>query len=106
MDYIVDYVWVSTYLMLSQFTVSKATGCFLILLLECASSIYRRHMSTNQHTAFIVLDMIYFTAGTKATPASIFGFVWIPLLHNVVERGRNRTARFRCVFGSTDGHRI
>jgi hypothetical protein len=29
--------------------------------------------------------------------------VWISLLHIVVKRVRNSTARFRCVFGSTDG---
>jgi hypothetical protein len=49
-----------------------------------------------------LIDMIYCTAGTKATPASILRLIWIPLLHNVVKRGRNRTARFHCVFGSTD----
>jgi hypothetical protein len=38
-------------------------------------------------------------ADTKVTPASasIFRFIWISLLHNVVKRIRNRTARFRCV---------
>jgi hypothetical protein len=55
-----------------------------------------------------LIDMIYFTTDTKATPASVqgvcvhFQIIWISLLHNVVKRVRNRTARFRCVFGSTD----
>jgi hypothetical protein len=38
------------------------------------------------------------------TPASIFKFMWISLLDNVMKRVRNRTARFRCVFGNTDGY--
>jgi hypothetical protein len=32
-----------------------------------------------------------------------FRLVWVSLLHNVVKRVRNRTALFRCVFGSTGG---
>jgi hypothetical protein len=32
--------------------------------------------------------------------------MWISLLHNVVKRVRNRTARFRCVFGSKDGYGV
>jgi len=47
-----------------------------------------------------LIDMIYCTADTKATPASIFRLIWISLLHNVLKRVRNRTAQFRCVFGS------
>jgi hypothetical protein len=51
------------------------------------------------------IDMIYFTADTKATPASasIFRLIWISLLHNVVSQLINRTERFRCVFGSKNG---
>jgi hypothetical protein len=30
-------------------------------------------MRTYQHTAFAVVDMIYFTADTKGTPASVQG---------------------------------
>jgi len=62
------------------------------------------------HTAYIVdacalasilpslslIDMTYFTVDTKATPASNYRFIWISLLHNVLKRIRNRTARFRC----------
>jgi hypothetical protein len=52
--------------------------------------------------------MIYFTNDTKATPASvsIFRLIWISLLHNVAKRVRNRTARFRFVFGSRDGYGV
>jgi hypothetical protein len=35
--------------------------------------------------------------------ASIFRFIWISFLHNVLKRVRNRTMGFCCVFGSTDG---
>jgi hypothetical protein len=35
--------------------------------------------------------------------ASIFRLMWISLLHNVAKRVRNRTVRFRCVFGSKHG---
>jgi hypothetical protein len=38
--------------------------------------------------------------------ASIFRFIWISLLHNVLKRVRNRTARLRCVFGSIDGYGV
>jgi hypothetical protein len=57
-----------------------------------------------------LLDKVHFTAGTEATPESVLGFsvnfllIWILFLHNVVERVRNRTARFRCVFGSINGY--
>jgi hypothetical protein len=53
-------------------------------------------------------DVIYCTADTKATAASvsIFRFIWILLLHNVVKRVHNRTARFRCLFSSTDGYGV
>jgi hypothetical protein len=55
-----------------------------------------------------LIDITYCTPDTKATPASvkasasIFRLMWISLFHNVVKRVRKRTARFRCVFGSTD----
>jgi hypothetical protein len=32
--------------------------------------------------------------------------MWISLLHIGVKRVRNNTARFRCVFGSTDGYGV
>jgi hypothetical protein len=57
-------------------------------------------------TSLSLIDMIYCTADTKATPASIFTFIRIKLLHDVVKCVRKRTARFRCVFGSTDGYRV
>jgi hypothetical protein len=50
--------------------------------------------------------MIYFTADTKATPASIFRLIRISLLHKVVKRVRDRTASFRRVFGSIDGYGV
>jgi hypothetical protein len=53
-----------------------------------------------------IIDMTYCTADTKATPASNFRLIWIPLLHNVVKRVRNRTARFRSVFCSADGYGV
>jgi hypothetical protein len=55
-----------------------------------------------------LIDMINCTADTKAKPASasIFKLIQILLLHNVVKRVRNRPARFRCVFGSTDVYGI
>jgi hypothetical protein len=57
-----------------------------------------------------LIVMIYCTADRKPlsasvrAPASIFRLMWISLVHNVVKRVHNRTARFRCVFGSTDGY--
>jgi hypothetical protein len=68
-------------------------------------------MRTYEHTAFAVLgryDMFY--GGHKRrrrrfrASASIFRLIWISLLPNVVERDRNRTARFHCVFSSTGGY--
>jgi len=50
-----------------------------------------------------LIDMTYCRAETKATPASINRSIRISLLHNVVKRVRNSTARFRCAFCSTDG---
>jgi hypothetical protein len=56
-----------------------------------------------------LIDMTYCRAKTKATPASVQGVasinrsIRISLLHNVVKRVRNSTARFRCDFWSTDG---
>jgi hypothetical protein len=52
--------------------------------------------------------MIYCKADTKATPAlaSIFRLILISLLHNVVNRVCNRTARFPCVFGNTDSYGV
>jgi hypothetical protein len=53
-----------------------------------------------------LIDMTYFTEVTKATPASNYRFIWISLLKNVMKSVHYGTARFRCVFGSTDGYRI
>jgi hypothetical protein len=50
-------------------------------------------------------DMMYCTPEKKPTPASAFRMIWISLLHIVVKRVRNRTARFRCVFGSRDDYK-
>jgi hypothetical protein len=56
--------------------------------------------------------MIYFAADTKATSASVQG-VGVDLYIDMdfaspqrCERVRNGTARFRCVFGSTDGYGV
>jgi hypothetical protein len=76
-------------------------------------SICPRRMGTSQHIAFTVLDGYdVLNIGEKPTPASvqvsalIFRLLWISLLHDVVKRVRNRTERFRCVFGIADGFRI
>jgi hypothetical protein len=69
-------------------------------------------MRTYQNATFAVLDGYYmFYGGQKnrrrrrfRASASIFRLIWISLLHNVVKRLRNRIARFRCVFSSTDGY--
>jgi hypothetical protein len=59
-----------------------------------------------------LIDTIYCSSETKARPASVqgvgvdFRLKWISLFHNVVKRLPNRTARFRCVFGSTDGYGV
>jgi hypothetical protein len=56
--------------------------------------------------------MIYSTADTKPTPASVQGvgvdlrLIWISLLHDVLKRAGNRTARFRCIFGGEDGYEV
>jgi hypothetical protein len=56
--------------------------------------------------------MTYFTADTKATPASVSG-VGVDFEIDVyfaspqrLKRDRKRTARFRFVFGSTDGYGV
>jgi hypothetical protein len=55
---------------------------------------------------------IYYTADTKATPASFQG-VGVDFEFDMdfastqrLKRVRNRTARFRCFFGSTDGYGV
>jgi len=59
-----------------------------------------------------LINIINCTADTKVTPASVHGLgiafwlVWISLLHSVVKGVLNRTAQFRCFFGSTDGYGI
>jgi hypothetical protein len=53
-----------------------------------------------------LIDMTYFTEVTKATPASNYRLIWISLLQNVMKSVHYGTARFRCVFGSTDGYRV
>jgi hypothetical protein len=59
-----------------------------------------------------VIDMIYFTAEIKATRASVQG-LGVDFLIDMdfsspqrLKRVRNRTARFRCVFGSTDDYGV
>jgi hypothetical protein len=59
-----------------------------------------------------LIDMIYYTADTKATPASVQG-VGVDFEFYVdfaspqrFKSVRNRTARFRCFFGSTDGYGV
>jgi hypothetical protein len=72
--------------------------------------IHRRRMCTCQHTAFAVVDRYILRRTQKRrrrqfrASASIFRFIRISL-HNVVKRVRNRIARFRFDFGSTDGSR-
>jgi hypothetical protein len=53
--------------------------------------------------ALSLIDMTYFTVVTKATPASYYRIIWISLVQNVMKCVHYGTARFRCVFGSTDG---
>jgi hypothetical protein len=59
-----------------------------------------------------LIDMIYFLADTKATPASVqcvgvyFEFDMNFVSPERLKRVRNRNARFHCVFGSTDGYEI
>jgi hypothetical protein len=58
-------------------------------------------------TPYLIFNKdVNITADTKVTPASIFRFIWIPLLHNIVKHVRNRTARFRCVFEGTDDYEV
>jgi hypothetical protein len=55
-----------------------------------------------------LMDMIYIATDTKSTTASVHGVgVDFQIYKDFAspqsfERFRNRTARFRCVFGSTD----
>jgi hypothetical protein len=67
-------------------------------------------MRTYQHTASLSLRDIYFMADDTGVgfgaSASIFRLTWILLLHKVVKRVHNRTARFRCVFGSIDDNGV
>jgi len=59
-----------------------------------------------------LIDTIHCTADKKATPAWVEGVGVDFKIHmhsatpNAVKRIRNKTARFRCVFGSTDGYRV
>jgi hypothetical protein len=52
-----------------------------------------------------LIDIIYCTADTKATPASLQIFMDFASAQRLKRVG-NRTARFRCVFGSTNGYGI
>jgi hypothetical protein len=52
-----------------------------------------------------LIDMIYCTADTKATPASVQIFMDCASAQRLKRVG-NRTARFRCVFGSTNGYGV
>jgi hypothetical protein len=70
-------------------------------------------MTTYQHTTFTVFDkydILY--GGQKATPASVQG-VGVDFEIDMdfaspqrLKRVRNRTVRFRCVFGSTDRYGV
>jgi hypothetical protein len=58
------------------------------------------------------MNMRYFPEVTKATPASVqvvgvefYIFLDFAAAHRLNRVG-NRTARFRCVFGSTDGYEV
>jgi hypothetical protein len=53
-----------------------------------------------------LIDRTYFMEVTKAMPASNYRFIWISLLQNVMKSVQYGTARFRCVFGGTDGYRF
>jgi hypothetical protein len=59
-----------------------------------------------------LIDMICFTADAKATTAWVqgvgveFRLIWTSLLHNVMKRVLNRTARFRRVSSSTDRYGV
>jgi len=67
-----------------------------------------------QYTAFTVHDTYdIFYGGHKSNAGVASGrrgrslrFLRISLLHNVPKRVHNRTARFRCDFGSTDGYGV
>jgi hypothetical protein len=77
--------------------------CFVFdFILHTAYNVDACALTSILHSLSLI-DMTYFTEDTKATPASIFRFIWISFLHNVVKRVRNRTACFRCVFGNKDG---
>jgi hypothetical protein len=52
-----------------------------------------------------LIDMMYCTADTKATPASVQIFMDFASAQRLKRVG-NRTTRFRCVFGSTDGYGV
>jgi hypothetical protein len=66
-------------------------------------------MRTYHYTAFTVLDRYDTLYAVHKGDAGVgsgrrrrfLGWLWISLLHNVVKHVRNRTARFRCVFGRT-----
>jgi hypothetical protein len=68
---------------------------YVVVLHACAVAMIRP-----SHT---LIDMTYFRAETKVTPASINRSIWILLLRIVVKRVRNSSARFRCAFCSTAG---
>jgi hypothetical protein len=68
-------------------------------------------MRPYQHTAISVLDRYILCGGHKSDAGVCSGrrrrfLVWISLLHIVVKPVRNRTGRFRYVFGSADGYGI
>jgi hypothetical protein len=68
---------------------------YVVVLHACAIA-----MKRPSHT---LIDMTYCRAERKVTPASINRSIRISVLHNVVERERNTTARFRCSFCNADG---
>jgi hypothetical protein len=59
-----------------------------------------------------LMDMTYFSGDTKATPASVqgvgveFSFDMVLASPRRFKRVSKRTARFRCVFGSTDSYGV
>jgi hypothetical protein len=87
---------------------------FRSIRFDSSLCIYCRRMPTNQHTAFTLLDIYDILYGGHKSNAGVgsgrrrrfFSLTWISLLHNVVKRVRNRTERFRCVFGGIDSNEV
>jgi hypothetical protein len=92
--------------------VGNAVGkiCFVFYFILHPAYTVDAYALTSIQPSLSLINMTYCTADTKVTrasvrvSASIFRLIWTSLFHNVVKRVRNRTARFRCVFGSRDGY--